>query len=119
MSDIAKTFGAALHGVEATIITIEVNVAEGVRFHVSGLPDKAIKESEHRIESSIKESGFWFPRNKTVVNLAPADIRKEGSLYDLPIALCVLQSSGQVNVSDLDQYRIMGELSLDGNLRAI
>jgi len=119
MSQVAKTFGAALHGVDATIITTEVNVGDGLRFYVSGLPDSAIKESEHRIESAIKQAGFYFPRNKIVVNLAPADIRKEGSAYDLPVALCILQSSGQISIPDLDRYLIMGELSLEGTVRPI
>jgi len=78
-----------------------------------------VKESQHRVESALKSGGFFMPRNKTVVNLAPADIRKEGSAYDLPIALCVLKSSGQIKAENLEQYIIMGELSLDGILRPI
>jgi magnesium chelatase family protein len=86
---------------------------------MSGLPDSAIKESEHRIESSVKQFGYFMPREKTVVNLAPADIRKEGSAYDLPIALCVLKASGQIQTELLQDYVIMGELALDGSLRPI
>ena len=86
---VAKTFGSAVHGVDARTITVEVNVGQGTKFWISGLPDGAVKESEHRVESSIKTFGFFMPRTKTVVNLAPADIKKEGSSYDLPIALCV------------------------------
>jgi magnesium chelatase family protein len=86
---------------------------------MSGLPDSAVKESQHRVESAIKSCGYFMPRNKTVVNLAPADLRKEGSAYDLPIALCVLQASEQLSTDKLDQYLVMGELTLDGTLRPI
>jgi magnesium chelatase family protein len=116
---LAKTFGSAVHGVDARTIMVEVTVGQGTKFFMSGLPDNAIKESQHRIESALKNYGFFMPRNKTVVNLAPADIRKEGSAYDLPIALCVLKASGQITADNLDQYLIMGELALDGKLRPI
>ncbi len=117
---LAKTYGAAVYGVNATLITIEVAVAQGLHFHLVGLPDSAVKESEQRVEASLKFYGFKMPRQKVVVNLAPADIRKEGSAYDLPIALCVLESSGQITpVNALEDYVIMGELSLDGRLRPI
>lgn len=116
---VAKTFGSAVHGVDARTIIVEVNVNQGRGFHISGLPDNAVKESEHRVESSIKGIGLRIPRNKIVVNMAPADIRKEGASYDLPIALCVLSASGQQELFDLEKYVIMGELSLDGKLRSI
>jgi magnesium chelatase family protein len=116
---LAKTYGGAVHGVDARIIMVEVSVGQGVRFFMSGLPDSAVKESQHRVESALKNSKFFMPRNKTVVNLAPADIRKEGSAYDLPIALSVLKASGQITAEKLEQYIIMGELSLDGELRPI
>jgi magnesium chelatase family protein len=116
---LAKTFGSAVHGVDARTIMVEVSVGQGLRFFMSGLPDNAIKESQHRVESAIKSCGFWMPREKTVINLAPADIRKEGSAYDLPIALCVLKASGQIPAENLDQFLIMGELALDGTLRPI
>jgi magnesium chelatase family protein len=116
---LAKTYGSAVQGVEARKITIEVNVGQGLRFHMSGLPDTAVKESEHRVESAIKQFNFFMPREKTVVNLAPADIRKEGSAYDLPIALCILKASGQIEASLLEEFVIMGELALDGSLRPI
>src|SRR5688500_2662011 len=105
---LAKTFGSAVHGVDARTIMVEVNVGQGLRFFMSGLPDSAIKESQHRIESALKNCKFFMPREKTVVNLAPADIRKEGSAYDLPIALCVLKASGQIRSEKLDKYLIMG-----------
>jgi magnesium chelatase family protein len=116
---VAKTFGSAVHGVDAKTITVEVNVTQGQHLFISGLPDTAVKESEHRVESAMKTAGYFMPRNKVVVNLAPADIRKEGSSYDLPIALTVLQASGQINAQNLEQYVIMGELALDGVLRPI
>jgi magnesium chelatase family protein len=116
---VAKTFGSAVHGVDAKTITVEVDVTQGKNFFLTGLPDNAIKESQHRIESAIKSLGYFFPRNKVVVNLAPADVRKEGSAYDLPIALCILAASGQLASEVLEKYVIMGELSLDAELRPI
>ncbi len=116
---VAKTFGGAVYGVDARTITVEVNVTQGKDFHMSGLPDTAVKESQHRVESSFKSLRLFMPRNKVVVNLAPADLRKEGSAYDLPIALCVLKASEQIEAVELDRYIIMGELSLDGILRPI
>ena len=86
---LAKTYGSAVYGVDARKISIEVNVIQGTKFYISGLPDSAVKESEHRVESALKFYGYWMPRQKVVVNLAPADIKKEGSAYDLPIALGV------------------------------
>lgn len=116
---LAKTFGSSVFGVDASIITIETNVSQGTKFFMVGLPDNAIKESEQRVESAIKHIGFKFPRQKVVINLAPADVRKEGSAYDLPIALSILSASEQIITPELDQYIIMGELSLDGILRPI
>jgi magnesium chelatase family protein len=114
-----RTFGSAVHGVNAYTITIEVNVTPGTRYYLVGLPDNAIKESEQRIESALKQHGYRMPRQKVVVNMAPADIRKEGSAYDLPIALGVLAASDQMLSDKLKDYLIMGELSLDGTLRPI
>jgi len=116
---VAKTFGSAVHGVDAKTITVEVNVAQGLDFYMTGLPDSAVKESQHRVESSLKSIGYYMPRNRVVVNLAPADIRKEGSAYDLPIALSILKASEQIRADHLEDYVIMGELSLDGILRPI
>lgn len=117
---VAKSFGSAVHGVDAQTITVEVNVIQGQKFWISGLPDNAVKESQHRVESALKGFEYHMPRTKVVVNLAPADIRKEGSAYDLPIALGILKASGQVKVDDtLEKYVIMGELALDGVLRPI
>ena len=121
---LAKTYASAVHGVEAITITVEVNSggrpAEGQKFyHLVGLPDKAVIEGFQRIESAIKNIGSTFPRVKLVVNLAPADIRKEGSSYDLPIAIGILAATGEVKMDLIDQYVMMGELSLDGSLRPI
>src|SRR6218665_1418300 len=116
---VAKTFGSAVYGVDARTITVEVDVSQGQHFHLTGLPDSAIKESEHRVESALKSLGYFFPRNKVVVNLAPADIRKEGSAYDLPIALTVLKASGQISAPESERMVIMGELALDGEVRPI
>ncbi len=116
---LAKSFGSAVYGVDASTITIEVNVGQGNKFFMVGLPDNAVKESQQRVESAIKYINYRMPREKVIVNLAPADIRKEGSSYDLPIALGILSASGQVESDLLSNYVIMGELSLDGILRPI
>lgn len=118
---LVKTFGSAVHGVEAISITIEVNMMATAKDPlIVGLPDNAVKESLQRVESTIKTNGFMMPRTKIVVNLAPADIKKSGTAFDLPIALGILGSSAQLNNCDaLNQYVIMGELSLDGEVRPI
>jgi magnesium chelatase family protein len=116
---LAKSYGSSVYGVDANVITIEVNVSQGTRFHMVGLPDNAIKESEHRIDAAIKYSGYKMPRQKVVINLAPADVKKEGSAYDLPIALGILKGSEQIFTEELGEYMIMGELALDGTLRPI
>lgn len=116
---LAKTYGSSVYGVDAHIITVEVNVTQGTKFFMVGLPDSAIKESEHRIESALKHLGYYMPRTKTIVNLAPANVRKEGSAYDLPIALGIAKASGQFNGDCLEEFVIMGELALDGSLRPI
>lgn len=116
---LAKTFGSAVYGVNAHLITVEVDVGQGLHFFLVGLPDSAVKESQQRVETAIRHVGYRMPRQKIVVNLAPADVRKEGSAYDLPIALAVLSASGQIVTEKLEQYVIMGELALDGKLRPI
>ena len=112
-----KTYGSAVFGVNAITITIEVSIGSGNKYHIVGLPDNAIKESLRRVESAIQSSGLRMPRQKIVVNLSPADIRKEGTAYDLPIAIGILAASGQIISKDAGQYFIMGELSLDGGLQ--
>jgi magnesium chelatase family protein len=119
-----KSYSAAVHGVDAKTITVEVNaggtVAAGkINYFMVGLPDNAVKEGYQRIEAAIKNIGFSFPRVKLVVNLAPADLRKEGSAYDLPIALAILAATKQIDGNKLKDYMILGELSLDGGLRPI
>lgn len=116
---LVKTFGSAVYGIEAITITVEVNIAAGTKYFIVGLPDIAVKESYFRIESALKNCGFKMPRQQVVVNLAPADIKKEGSSYDLTIATAVLAASGQIKAGELDKYLIMGELSLDGSLQPI
>ncbi len=116
---LAKTYGSAVYGVNAAIITIEIDVGQGTGFAMVGLPDNAVKESWQRVESALRYFQYRMPRQRVVVNLAPADVRKEGSAYDLPIALGTLQASEQMNAPHLPDYLIMGELALDGELRPI
>jgi len=116
---LAKTFGCAVFGIDASIITIEVNVSAGTKHYMVGLPDNAVKESRSRIESALKYSGFKMPNSRVIINLAPADIRKEGTAYDLPMAMGLLQASGQVDSENIYRYVVMGELALDGQLRPI
>ena len=117
---LVKTFGSAVYGVEAIAITIEVNVSNGQGYHIVGLPDNAVKESLQRIEAAIKTNDYAMPRTKIVVNMAPADIRKSGSAFDLSIAIGVLGASEQIeNAEALKEYLIMGELSLDGTVQPI
>lgn len=116
---LVKAFASAVHGIDATTITVEVNASQGIKYFLVGLPDNAVKESQHRIESALKTNGFKMPGQKLIINLAPADIRKEGSAYDLPIALGILAASGQMNGDKLKDYVIMGELSLDGGVQPI
>jgi len=114
-----KTFGCAVYGINATTITVEVNVDTGIQFFMVGLPDSAVKESHQRIEAALKNVGYKIPGKKIVINMAPADIRKEGSAYDLTIAIGILAASEQINTDKLHKYVIMGELSLDGTLNPI
>lgn len=116
---LVKTYGAAVSGINAVVITIEVSVSRGIRFFMVGLPDNAVKESQQRIESAIKVSNFNWPGFKIIINMAPADIRKEGASYDLPLAIGILSASGQISDQLLSKYIIMGELSLDGSLQPI
>ena len=117
---LVKTFGCALFGIDAITVTIEVNIDKGMPCYFTvGLPDSAVKESQQRIEAAIGNLGYYYPHRRIVVNLAPADIRKEGSAYDLPIAIGVLAASEQVDSDLLEQFVIMGELSLDGTVNPI
>jgi magnesium chelatase family protein len=116
---LVKAYGSALNGVSAINIVIEVHMTNGVKVFLVGLPDNAIKESQQRIEAALKTNNYRWPGKRIVINLAPADIRKEGSAYDLPIALCILSASEQITATNFDDYIIMGELSLDGHLLPI
>ena len=116
---LVKVFGSAVFGVEATTITVEVNVDKGIGYHLVGLPDNAIKESSYRISAALKNTGYKLPGKKITINMAPADLRKEGSAYDLTLALGILSASGQIQSDRLEQFIIMGELSLDGSLNPI
>ncbi len=116
---LVKTFGSAVHGVNANTITIEVNISKGINFFLVGLPDSAVKESQQRIDSALKNTGYKIPGKKIVINMAPADLKKEGSAYDLTIAIGILAASEQVKPGNIGQYVIMGELSLDGSLQPI
>ncbi|MGV8091777.1 MAG: YifB family Mg chelatase-like AAA ATPase [Mangrovibacterium sp.] len=114
-----KTFASAVHGIDATTITIETDVSQGIKFFLVGLPDSAVKESQQRIESALRLNGFKWPKRKIIINMAPADLRKEGSAYDLPLAVAILAASEQVRPEKLEKYLLMGELSLDGTLQPI
>lgn len=114
-----KIYGSAIHGVAAQTITIEVNVDTGVGYHLVGLPDNAIKESSYRISAALKNVGYKIPGKKITINMAPADLRKEGSSYDLSIAIGILAASDQIVAEEIQDYVIMGELSLDGSLQPI
>ena len=116
---LVKTYGGALQGIDAIIITIEVSVSRGTMLTIVGLPDTAVKESGERVRSAIDMCGYEFPRRNIVINLAPADVRKEGAAYDLPIAVGILAANENISVPDLDRYFIMGELSLDGSILPI
>lgn len=116
---LVKVFGAAVQGVDANLITIEVNCSKGIKFMLVGLPDASVKESHERIISALQVNGFKFPRQQIIINMSPADIKKEGSAYDLPLAIGIMASSEVVREEKLDQYLIMGELSLDGTILPI
>ncbi len=116
---LVKTYGCAVHGILATKVTIEVDMVAGVNFYLVGLPDSAVKESHQRIDAALKNTGYRVPGKQITINMAPADIKKEGSSYDLPLALGILGASGQVLLNNLEDYVIMGELSLDGEIRPI
>jgi magnesium chelatase family protein len=116
---LVKSYAAAVQGISATIVTIEVECTRGIQFFLVGLPDIAVRESNERIRSALRSSGYQFPRHRIVINMAPADIRKEGSSYDLPLAIGVMASAEEIDSSHLGSFIIMGELSLDGSLLPI
>ncbi len=114
-----KVYGSAVFGVEATTITVEVNVDKGIGYHLVGLPDNAVKESNYRIAAALTNNGYKIPGKKVTINMAPADLRKEGSAYDLTLAMGILAASNQIKAPEIERYLIMGELSLDGGLQPI
>jgi magnesium chelatase family protein len=116
---LVKTFASAVFGIDAEIITIEVSISKGINFHLVGLPDNAVKESKQRVETALKSLGYHWPGKKIVINMAPADVRKEGSAYDVPLAIGILAASEQLDADWLGKYLIMGELSLDGTIHPI
>ena len=116
---LVKTYGASVFGIDATTITIEVNLSQGINFFLVGLPDSAVKESQQRIKAAFNNNNFKYPGKEITINMAPADIRKEGSVFDLPIAIGILAASEQLKTNKLEEYVILGELSLDGELNAM
>ena len=116
---LVKTYGSALQGIDSTLITVEVSVGKGTGFSLVGLPDNAVKESNQRVFSAIWNSGFRYPHKKIVISMTPADIKKEGSSYDLPIAIGILAADKQIDSEHLSDFIIMGELSLDGGINPI
>lgn len=116
---LVKTYGCAVYGIEAIPITVETNIGKGINFFLVGLPDSAIKESHQRVKAALNNSDYKYPMKEITINMAPADIRKEGSAYDLTIAVGILSASEQIMSDEIDKYIIMGELSLDGGLQPI
>ena len=116
---LVKTYCAAVNGLEVTTVTVEVSVTKGVMFHLSGLADTAVRESRDRIAAALKNNGIKLPVADTTINMAPADLRKEGSGYDLPIAIGILAATGKVKTDHLQEYMLMGELGLDGRIQPI
>ena len=116
---LVKVHGSAVFGIEATTITVEVNIDKGIGYHLVGLPDNAVRESSYRISAALNNNNFKLPGKKIIINMAPADIRKEGAAYDLTIAIGILAASNQIKSANIHQYVIMGELSLDGSLQPI
>jgi len=116
---LVRTFSSAVTGIDAVTVTIEVNVSRGIRFFLVGLPDSAVKESQQRIESALRALDLHWPGKQVVINMAPADIRKEGSSYDLPLALGILTADEKVVKGEMETYILLGELSLDGTLQPV
>ncbi|WP_299005821.1 YifB family Mg chelatase-like AAA ATPase [uncultured Tenacibaculum sp.] len=116
---LVKVYGSAVFGIEATTITVEVNIDKGIGYHLVGLPDKAVSESSYRISAALANNSYKLPGKKIIINMAPADIRKEGAAYDLTLAVGILASSNQIQSENIGDYIIMGELSLDGSLQPI
>jgi len=116
---LVKVYGSAVFGIDATTITVEVNIDKGIGYHLVGLPDNAVRESSYRISAALNNNKFKLPGKKIIINMAPADIRKEGAAYDLTLAIGILAASNQIKSENINEYVIMGELSLDGSLQPI
>ena len=116
---LVKIFSGAVSGIEATTITIEVNILWGAKFIIVGLPDNAVKESQQRVDSALRNIGSKIPGKRIIVNLAPADVKKEGSAYDLPLAVGILAANEEIPATELPHFAMLGELSLDGSLLAV
>lgn len=116
---LVKSYAAAVKGIDAIIVTVETVVERGMQYCIVGLPDTAVKESQERVRSAIVQSGYNIGRAKVTINMAPADVKKEGAAYDLPIAVATLVGAGAIKAPELDRYMIMGELSLDGSLQPV
>ncbi len=116
---LVKVYGSAVFGIEATTITVEVNIDKGIGYHLVGLPDNAVRESSYRISAALNNNGYKLPGKKITINMAPADLRKEGAAYDLTLAIGILAASNQIQSENIQDYVMMGELSLDGSLQPI
>jgi magnesium chelatase family protein len=116
---LVKVYGSAIFGIEVTTVTVEVNIDKGIGYHLVGLPDNAVHESSYRTSAALKNNNYKLPGKKIIINMAPADIRKEGAAYDLTLAVGILAASNQIQSENIEQYLIMGELPLDGSLQPI
>ena len=116
---LVKTYASAVHGIDATTVTVETEMSPGMSIDIVGLPDNAVKESELRIDAALRSVGYRIPGQKTVINMAPADIRKEGSHYDLSLAVGILACSNQISNERISDYILLGELSLDGSIKPV
>ena len=116
---LTKVYGSAVFGIEATTITVEVNIDKGIGYHLVGLPDNAVRESSYRISAALSNIGYKLPGKKIIINMAPADVRKEGAAYDVTLAIGILSASNQMKSHNIEDYIIMGELSLDGSIQPI
>ena len=117
---LARVLSSALMGLDAYIVKVEIDISDGLpAFNTVGLPDSAVKESKDRVTAAIKNSSFYFPTSRITANLAPADVRKEGSAFDLPIAVGVMAATGQIRPDCFEQMLILGELALDGSVAPV
>lgn len=116
---LVSVYGSAVFGVDAQLISMEVNIDQGIGYHLVGLPDNAVRESNFRIASALKNIGYKLPGMKIMLNMAPADLRKECSAYNLPLSMGILAAKSQIKAPSIGDYILMGELALDGKIRPI